>query len=108
MSEVGRMCAAFVAGALVTMVGTLIGGVAPIESIPLPAAAVATPVDSLTIETVSAPSLHSAPPISIPPIRATPLFVSTAETPIPYVSRHREALMRWYVPEPEHYPGGMH
>jgi hypothetical protein len=66
------------------------GGPGP-EPIPLSAAAIATPVRFPTT----------------PPIRATPLFVSTAETPVFFSDWQRKALMRHYIPEPEPDPDWM-
>ena len=60
------------------------------DPIPLPAAAVATPVRFP----------------AVPPIRSTPMFVSTDAPKIPLSAWHKRTLMHWYVPEPERYPPG--
>jgi hypothetical protein len=88
-----RIIAALIASATgVAMLCAVVadGGSGP-EPIPLRAAAIATPVRFPTT----------------PPIRATPIFVSTAETPIALAPWHKRTLLRWYLPEPEH-EMGMH
>jgi hypothetical protein len=55
----------------------------PPEPIPSKSSAVATPVHFPTM----------------PPIRSTPMFVSTAETPISLSDWHRDTLIRWSMPE---------
>jgi hypothetical protein len=74
-------CMACVVG-VVMVVTALVPAPAPIDPIPLPRAAIATPVRFPTV----------------PPIRATPAFVSTDKQPA-FLPDHRGMLMRWYIPE---------
>ena len=57
-------------------------GGSPPESIPLPRSRVATPISFPTT----------------PPIRATPMFVSTEATPFFFSDWHLKTLMRGYMP----------
>lgn len=96
-----------------TLAGTLAVAVAtdgdpwpPPEPIPLPAAAIATPVSNpastMSSARVATPRHAMSTSVrfpTVPPIRSTPMFVSTERTPVALVGWHRQALMRWYLPE---------
>lgn len=60
--------------------------VEPIDSIPLPAASLATP-----IAVIGKP----------PPLRSTPFFVSTQGTPTFMSNWQMATLKRWYLPDPD-------
>jgi hypothetical protein len=87
--------------------------IAPIDPIPLPAAAVATPVSSsLAKQDSSSPrpsSVSADPRVAARSVATsyapTPFFVPVATPAIPLSPWHKTTLLRHYLPEPDPYPG---